>query len=180
MSIRSTLDLSGFHQRKAATLQALSAGTAHAVREGLQAGVDYARGRHPHKNRTGYLTSGTALFFRIETIGDKGSTGSLVNIAPYALYVEEGTRAHEIWPKEGHGFVGPLRSGQSRRDITDIGTHRVALRFTIGGRVVFARMVHHPGTPPLPFMYPAGFYAVIVMRNRLELGTVAMIAKIWK
>lgn len=74
---------------------------------------------------------------------------------PYAIFVESGTRAHLIRPKEGHGFEGPLKEGQSRRAIDDIGTHRVALRWFTNGSVHFARVVHHPGTLPRPFMREA-------------------------
>jgi HK97 gp10 family phage protein len=47
----------------------------------------------------------------------------------YAPYVNDGTRPHTIRPRRGK-----------------------ALRFTIGGRVVYARVVHHPGTRPRPFL----------------------------
>jgi len=48
---------------------------------------------------------------------------------PYAVYVEYGTRPHEILP-----------------------VHARALRFEVAGRVVFAARVHHPGTRPQPFV----------------------------
>lgn len=47
----------------------------------------------------------------------------------YAPYVHDGTRPHVIRPKRGK-----------------------ALRFVIGGQVVFARVVQHPGTRPNPFL----------------------------
>ncbi len=47
----------------------------------------------------------------------------------YAPYVNDGTRPHIIRPKRAQ-----------------------ALRFVIGGRVVFARVVHHPGTKARPFL----------------------------
>jgi HK97 gp10 family phage protein len=48
---------------------------------------------------------------------------------PYAIYVEEGTQPHAIVP------VNPR-----------------ALRFEVGGQMVFAKHVHHPGTRPQPFV----------------------------
>ena len=48
---------------------------------------------------------------------------------PYAVYVEYGTRPHEI------------RS-----------VHARALRFEVEGRIVFATRVLHPGTRPQPFV----------------------------
>lgn len=47
----------------------------------------------------------------------------------YAPMVHDGTRPHTIRPKTAK-----------------------ALRFRIGGRVVYARVVHHPGTKPRPFL----------------------------
>ena len=47
----------------------------------------------------------------------------------YAPYVNDGTRPHVIRPKT-----------------------KQALRFMVGGRVVFARVVNHPGTRPNPFL----------------------------
>lgn len=52
--------------------------------------------------------------------------------APYAFYVENGTRAHAI-----------------------VARKRKALRFVQNGEVVFRRRVWHPGTWPRPFMAEA-------------------------
>ena len=49
--------------------------------------------------------------------------------APCAVFVERGTRPHEIRPVRAR-----------------------ALRFEVGGGVVFARLVRHPGTKPQWFM----------------------------
>lgn len=47
----------------------------------------------------------------------------------YAGFVNDGTRPHVIRPKNAQ-----------------------VLRFVVGGQVVFARVVHHPGTRAQPFM----------------------------
>lgn len=47
----------------------------------------------------------------------------------YAQAVNDGTRPHIIRPKNAK-----------------------ALRFRVGGRVVYAKVVHHPGTRPNPFL----------------------------
>lgn len=52
--------------------------------------------------------------------------------APYGKMLEKGTRPHDI---------RPIRAK--------------ALRFTVGGDVRFAKVVHHPGTKPMPFMRPS-------------------------
>ncbi len=47
----------------------------------------------------------------------------------YAQMVHDGTRPHIIRPKRAQ-----------------------ALRFRIGGRIVYAKVVHHPGTKARPFL----------------------------
>lgn len=73
----------------------------------------------------------------------------VVASARYASYVERGTRPHTITPKAAK-----------------------ALRFAVGGNrrlsgaprsgapVVFARVVHHPGTKPYPYLLPGAKRAV--------------------
>jgi HK97 gp10 family phage protein len=72
-------------------------------------------------------------------------TGRVYTDAPYAAYVEEGTRAHEI---VAHGqalaipvgaWSGAGSQGQTPRS----------------GDVNFFRRVHHPGSKAEPFMQPA-------------------------
>lgn len=47
----------------------------------------------------------------------------------YAAFVNDGTAPHIIRPR-----------------------NKQVLRFVVGGRVVFAKVVHHPGTRPNPFL----------------------------
>lgn len=65
--------------------------------------------------------------------GDTVIIGPDMSQAPYAGYVEFGTEPHDIRPKTAK-----------------------ALRFKVGGRVVYARVVHHPGTKPA--YYVAGAF----------------------
>jgi HK97 gp10 family phage protein len=69
----------------------------------------------------------------VRSQGDSIVIGPDMGLAPYAGYVEFGTAPHEIRPKTAK-----------------------ALRFTVGGKVVFARVVHHPGTRPA--YYVAGAF----------------------
>lgn len=68
----------------------------------------------------------------IEVHGDSVVIGPNSEQAPYAGYVEFGTKPHTISAKSGGYLV-----------------------FEIGGRKVFARKVHHPGTRPQPYVMPA-------------------------
>ncbi len=72
-----------------------------------------------------------SLGIRVET--NKVIIGPNIKMAPYAGYVEFGTKAHEIKPKSEGGV----------------------LAFKVGGRMVFARKVQHPGTRAQPYVRPA-------------------------
>lgn len=62
-------------------------------------------------------------------LGFRGWTSRVGSDLDYAEFVHDGTRPHLIRPRRAR-----------------------ALRFTAGGRVVFARLVRHPGTRPNPFL----------------------------
>lgn len=79
--------------------------------------------------RTGKLRG--SLSIRVDT--DKVTIGPNENIAPYAGYVEFGTKPHTIRPKRPGGV----------------------LAFDVGGRTVFTKQVNHPGTRPQPYVRPA-------------------------
>lgn len=71
--------------------------------------------------------------------------------APYAAYVEKGTRPHVIRPKRARSLRFPA-SGVA----TTLGGRVTtgASRSLGRGAYVFAREVHHPGTKPKPFLLP--------------------------
>jgi hypothetical protein len=59
--------------------------------------------------------------------------GVIRSTHPASIYVLNGTRPHMIFPRRPGGV----------------------LRFTVGGRVVYARYVNHPGTKAQPFLQQA-------------------------
>ncbi|MGC0418412.1 hypothetical protein [Embleya sp. AB8] len=61
--------------------------------------------------------------------GPGGLQGVVLCDHPATLYVLNGTRPHIIRPRRAK-----------------------ALRFAVGGRIVFAQVVHHPGTRPNNFL----------------------------
>lgn len=61
-----------------------------------------------------------------------GPHGVITSTHPATVYVVHGTRPH---------IIRPVRAQ--------------VLRFTVGGRVVYASVVHHPGTRPNTFMIQA-------------------------
>lgn len=64
--------------------------------------------------------------------GSRMVLGGVTADAPYAHFVHDGTRPHLIVPRRAN-----------------------VLRFEVGGRTVFAKRVHHPGTRPRPFITEA-------------------------
>jgi hypothetical protein len=76
---------------------------------------------------------GSTIRAQIRT-GPGGEFQGVINVRhPAALYVTGGTRPHRIQPRRRGGV----------------------LRFTVGGRVVYARYVNHPGTRPNDFLRQA-------------------------
>jgi hypothetical protein len=88
--------------------------------------------------RSDYPTSSGHLADHIETEVAKSTPSQcLVKIGPdkdhwYGRFLETGAGAHIITATEGK-----------------------LLRFYQGGAVVYAKTVHHPGTPAVPFLRPA-------------------------
>jgi HK97 gp10 family phage protein len=72
-----------------------------------------------------------SLGVQVET--DKVIIGPRADQAPYAGFVEFGTKAHIIEPKKAGGV----------------------LVFNVGGTKVFTRKVRHPGTKAQPYVRPA-------------------------
>jgi hypothetical protein len=94
-----------------------------------------------HTAQYAALMARTSRLYKSHTFGlQKSITGALIGPghsrasanAPYATYVENGTRAH---------FIFPVRAK--------------ALRFMQNGAVRFAAWVWHPGTKARPFMQEA-------------------------
>lgn len=180
-----TFDLDGLRQKSVATRHVMAMGTVRATRLALEAGAVRARSDHPHKTRTGRLTSTKELRGELRQADDSGAWGYLVNYTPYGAYVEYGTKAHKIYPKAAHGMIGPTREGQTRR-ATGKGPHEhivgrgIALRFRVGGSIVFAKMVNHPGNAAMPFLRPAADYAGLVLIRETEGYTFDMVRKLWE
>lgn len=153
----------------------LAIGVTQAVQSAVNAGVEMAKARVPVSSKPRGTHLRDVITGRI--LGGEGGeggftvTGEVAAPAFYAKWVEEGTRAHDIRPKEGSSFKGPVRPSQSRRAKDDIGTTRTALRwFGSDGKFHFARVVHHPGTAPHPFMGPAYIAAEQRLHAQLDLA----------
>jgi len=75
--------------------------------------------------------------------------------ANYAAYVELGTRPHVIKPRNGKFLAFPAKGTATR-----LGGAPTRDAVRKGGAYVFARVVHHPGTKPQPFLVPGAQQAI--------------------
>lgn len=110
-----------------------------AVKEGILAGeillesklkTDYLSGDPVHR-RKGNLSR--AVFHEPKSISGFTEYRGFVGVgreAPYAIFVNDGTDPYIIRPKKAGGV----------------------LRFEVGGKVIYAREVHHRGIDPKQFM----------------------------
>ena len=89
-----------------------------------------AKMEHRYKQRHGRLKDAVQT-----AIGESGMEARVYldgNIAPYAVFIHEGIKPHDIFPKR-----------------------RKALRWVDGNRFLFAKRVRFPGWNPDPFIYDA-------------------------
>jgi len=163
------LDFTELRALRARANRVLGEACVRLVTVAAKEGADEAIRVHQYRDRTGALTRSISGRYLSSQMGADGAeaTGEIVANATYASFVDGGTEPHEIRPK--FDAVGPVRRGQSRRSSDDVGTHRIALRWIGGdGAVHFARVVHHPGSKPYPFMGPAYLRAERVMEREFE------------
>ncbi len=71
--------------------------------------------------------------------------------APYAAFVELGTKAHVIRPRSKRILAWPANAAGARLS----GRARTSTRRGGNGGMRFARVVHHPGTKAQPYLVPA-------------------------
>lgn len=185
MSTNFFFNLDEFRVRRAETRRTLGRMTARAVRIGLEDGANRARTQHKHRKQTGYLTRPDVLYGKVIVSNDDQTWGYLENEADYAGYVEDGTDPHVIRPIDYWGGSKPRhRSGSDAGKVVKNPTHGAGrgkfLRFRIGGRVIFARFVNHPGTPPLPFMVPASEFAAKRIEEETEGATFNSLLEVWR
>jgi hypothetical protein len=183
-----SIDMSEFKVRRVETMRTLASMTQRAVRIGLAAGAKYASENYVHEKQTGFLTSDRAIKYRVVKATATETQGELSNIAPYARYVEEGTRPHVILPIDYWGsgdssHKATHRAGKNAGKAVENPTHGAGrgrfLRFRIGNRIIFARYVDHPGSIPYPFMGPAAQYAGYIIERQTETVTIPALVDIW-
>lgn len=111
------------------------------LRQGLQAILKDVRdtARREAPKRTGALAR--SIGYTTRQTGPNSVSGTVQATAKHAVFVAEGTRPHLIVPRRAR-----------------------FLRFVVGGRVVYARVVRHPGTRANPFLKRAAAQADLSTR----------------
>ncbi len=104
-----------------------------------------AKEHHDYEDRDGELTR-SIMADEVRGTFEQGNLEVIVSAgAPYALFVEEKTRAHKIRPR-----------------------FRKALRWPIEGGFAFATEVNHPGTEAKEFLANAGLAKIPQMEQVIE------------
>jgi hypothetical protein len=128
----------------------LTNGMRHAVHEATRAVFVKARHEHSWQSRTGQ-TDNEILYF-MQDVSD-GTKGTVASTSALTFILNDGSRAHLIWPKAAHGTAKKnLNWNQKTHGKGHSGGARVALRIPMGGGFIFRPYVQHPGTAPTRFM----------------------------
>jgi hypothetical protein len=157
-------DLSDIRRRCADANAVLRQGVRGAVMTAAKEGLETSKARRRYKDRTGNLTR--KAYVGRDLGGPNDANAVIVWPVPYAAIVDGGSRAHSIFPKQGAGFRGPVREGQGRKGR---GAATPSLAFTVGGRLVFAKSVKHPGTSGYGFAGDAYTKAEAVLTRECEI-----------
>ncbi len=135
-----TLDTSALDRAAAQFKREVERVVATAVAEAAMAGAQEAKDTAKFKDRTGKLRAS------IQANPTGPMTAEIVADAPYASWVNDGTEPHAIV------------------------AHGRALRFEVGGDILFRASVQHPGTQPDGFMERAAAKAEEVLVERIAAG----------
>lgn len=177
-----TVDTTELKRKIAASKSAIERDMMLAVHKASQEMVEYAK-KGEFQDQTGELRKSISY----QAIGwkNRGYFSEVKTGVPYAIYVEEPTKPHWIYPKAGYNTkTADLMPGQTRRGrgkgphaYTVGGGH--ALRWKdAGGDVHFASRVYHPGTAGFHFMYRAGKWARIKLIQELH-GNFPGLRSVW-
>jgi hypothetical protein len=176
-----TFDATELHRKIAASLPAIEHDMMRAVNNASKVMVEKAK-QGEFKDQTGQLRNSISFV----EIGwqNRGYFNKVIAATPYAIFVEEPTKPHWIYPKAGYNApVSSLMPGQTRRG-RGPGPHRQtvggghALRWVDGDGEHFASRVYHPGTAGFHFMYRAGQWARIKLIQELH-GNFTELRSVW-
>jgi hypothetical protein len=121
-----------------------------AVHETTRAVFVKARFEHSWQARTG--DTDNSILYAMADIG-KGTEGVVASTSPLTFILNDGSRAHLIWPRAAHGEAGyGGKWGQKSNPRGSSAPVRSMLRIPVGGGFIFRPYVQHPGTAATHFM----------------------------
>jgi hypothetical protein len=138
-----SVDFTEYRSLVGRTLDTLERSLNRAVEYAAVEGAEEARRVGQYQDRTGNLRRNIVAYF-VRNSG-RSVTWEILSPQSYSKFVESPTRPHII----------RARNAQS-------------LRFVVGGRVVLAKQVSHPGTRGYPFMGPGYQQAERTLWRELE------------
>lgn len=168
-----SVDLTQFNQRVESTKREMRNNQERAVKQAAREGRDEAR-RGGWKDQTGELRRSiqvTAFSWSGVTCWSEYRTQK-----PYALWVEDETAAHWIFPKAGYNaptsslFPGQTRRGRGKGPHEHVVGRGIALRWKQDGQEFFASRVYHPGTMGFHFIRDSANRAHSVLIQELDRG----------
>lgn len=169
------IDLSDLERCLSAIDGELAAGCRAAVQAAVVEAPAEALSVRRWRNRTGEAERLTRGW--ITGLTTVGAEGVVASDAHYASYLDAGTRPHEIRPLNYHWGAGRYVVPRSRvtgkkvRGVSFGAGRGKFLRFIgASGRVVFARVVKHPGTRGDGYMGAAYLKAERVMAREIDVG----------
>lgn len=117
------------------------------VTEGLRRISTYTRKAYNQAIVECPVDTGLLRARHVMVVGTSASIamGQVINKTNYALAVHEGTSPHIIRGKR-------KRKPTKKRKYRGVKT----LRFSVGGQIIFRRVVHHPGSKGRPWLRDAG------------------------
>jgi hypothetical protein len=174
-------DTTELRRKIAASKVAIEHDMMRAVNSASQTFVDKAK-QGEFKDVTGNLRN--SISYVMVGWQNGGYFNKVLAGASYALFVEEPTKPHWIYPKAGYNAkTGSLMPGQTRRG-RGPGPHEhvvgrgQALRWVDGSGEHFASRVYHPGTAGFHFMLHAGDWARIKLIQELH-GKFVSLHSLW-
>jgi hypothetical protein len=109
-----------------------------------------ARYEHSWNAKTGETDN--QILYAIADIG-AGTEGVVASTSALTFILNDGSRAHLIWPRAAHGQAGyGGKWGQKSHPRGSSAPVRAALKLPVAGGFIFRRYVQHPGTAATHFM----------------------------
>jgi hypothetical protein len=127
--MRSPINLSDVHRAHGMVVSRTGLAVQKRAHDAGKFAQNYVQVHPTFKPQTGNLQRKTGYKVAVRR---GGKTLFISNSAKYAGAIDQGARPHVIRPRKAK-----------------------ALRFVVGGKVVFARKVNHPGNKPFKFLYRA-------------------------